>query len=162
MLIEVQVAGLAVDPYSNVPFVLLKGKVDKEKAVPIWIGLMEASSIATKLENIKLERPMTHDLMTNVMSELGGLLESVEITDLKNNTYFAFLVVKKGSKTIRIDSRPSDAIALALRAGAPVFITETLIKSIEDFESKRDTSQKDKWKEILDNLTEGDFGKYKM
>jgi bifunctional DNase/RNase len=162
MLIEVKVAGLAVDPYSNVPFVLLKSKDDEQKAVPIWIGLMEASSIATKLENIKLERPMTHDLMTNVMAELGGMLQSVEITDLKNNTYYAFLVVKAGEKNLRIDSRPSDAIALALRAGAPVFITEALIKSIEDFESQKDASQKEKWKEILNSLAEGDFGKYKM
>lgn len=119
MHVEMVVTGLAIDPVNNAPIVILREK-DGERIVPIWIGVVEASAIAFELEEVKLARPMTHDLLRGTIEALGGKVERVVVVDLRDNTYFAVVVIAKDGHTIEIDSRPSDAIALALRAGAPV------------------------------------------
>jgi len=165
MLIEMKVAGITVDPFTNTPIVILKD-LDEKEVLPIWIGLLEASSIATAIENIQTPRPMTHDLLKNILDELGAKIIKIEVTDLKDNTYYALLHMEVNKKRLVIDSRPSDAIAIALRTGASIFVEESVIKRA----AKIDLSQKsgkvvtdtNEWEDILENLSSDDFGKYKM
>ncbi len=162
--VEMKVAGIVLDPYSNVPIVVLKDMEDK-KTVPIWIGLVEASAIAMELEQIKIQRPLTHDLIRNLLTELQVNVVKIEVTDLRDNTYFALIHLEKGGEVIEVDSRPSDAIAVALRTKSPIFVDEKVVEKSQQIESK-DMSftqeNKDKWREILENLNPEDFGKYKM
>ena len=118
MLRQMTVSGLTIDPFTNSPIMILKD-VDSEKAVPIWIGLLEATAIASELENIKFSRPMTHDLLKNVMELMDVEVSRVEVCDLRDNTYFALIYLKREGREVTIDARPSDAIALALRTKAP-------------------------------------------
>jgi bifunctional DNase/RNase len=165
MLKEMKVAGITVDPFTNTPVVILKDLEEKD-VLPIWIGLLEASSIATAIENIQTPRPMTHDLLKNLLDNLGVKVIKIEINDLKDNTYYALIHLDVDNKRLVIDSRPSDAIAIALRTGASIFVEENVIKK----SAKVDLSQKgDKvvtdtgeWEDILENLSPDDFGKYKM
>jgi len=166
MLIKMKVSGLTIDPLTNTPIVILKD-LDEKKAIPIWIGLFEASAIATELEKITFSRPMTHDLIYELLKTLGVEVLKVEIHDLRNNTFFANIHLLKGNETMVVDSRPSDAIALALRANAQIFVDEKVIeksrnvdfgKKITDLDNLKD----EKLKEFLENLSPEDFGKYKM
>lgn len=166
--IEVRVTGLTIDPFTNMPIIILKDREEKN-ALPIWIGLIEASAIATELEKIELSRPMTHDLMRSILTELVARVERVEVHDLQDNTFYAriFLISPDGKELI-IDSRPSDAIALALRMKAPIFVAKVVMEksrkvdlSAENFDTENE-SAKEKWSEILENLSPDDFGKYKM
>lgn len=166
MLIEMKVFGLAVDPITNTPIVILKD-LQEEKALPIWIGLFEASAIATQLEKIRLSRPMTHDLMNDALTVLDVKVIKVVINDLKNDTFFAAIYFMKGDVDVVVDSRPSDAIAIALRAGAPIYVDEKVIEKSTNLNlsSKRgdiNKYTKDQLKEFLENLSPDDFGKYKM
>jgi bifunctional DNase/RNase len=166
MLIEMKISGLTIDPITNTPIVILKDLTEK-KAIPIWIGLFEASAIATEMEKISFSRPMTHDLMNDVLKVLGIELLKIEICDLRNNTFFANLYLLKNGENFIIDARPSDAIALALRAQAPIYVDEKVIEKSRniDFGSKitdLDQLKDDKLKEFLENLSPDDFGKYKM
>jgi len=126
MQVEMTVAGLTIDPANNTPIVVLRER-DGERMVPIWIGVVEASAIAFELENVKLTRPMTHDLLRNTVEQLGGHVERVVVSELRDNTYFALLAIRQGERTLEIDARPSDAIALALRAKAPILCDEQVI-----------------------------------
>ncbi|MDD5007829.1 MAG: bifunctional nuclease family protein [Syntrophorhabdaceae bacterium] len=165
MLKEMKIAGITVDPFTNTPIVLLKDLEEKD-VLPIWIGLLEASSIATALENIQTPRPMTHDLLKNILDQLGIKVIKIEVNDLKDNTYYALIHLDVNNKRLTIDARPSDALAIALRTGASIFVEESVIQR----SAKVDLSQKgDKvvtdtteWEEILENLSQDDFGKYKM
>jgi bifunctional DNase/RNase len=166
MLIKMKVAGLTIDPLTNTPIVILKD-IDEKKAIPIWIGLFEASAIATELEKITFSRPMTHDLIYEILKAMKIDVIKIEIHDLRNNTFFANIHLLKDEETIVIDSRPSDAIALALRANATIFVDEKVIEKSRnvDFGKKiteLDNLKDDKLKEFLDNLSPEDFGKYKM
>jgi bifunctional DNase/RNase len=165
MLKEMKVAGITVDPFTNTPIVILKD-LEEQDVLPIWIGLLEASSIATALENVQTPRPMTHDLLKNVLDVLEAKVFKIEVNDLKDNTYYAVIHLEVNGQRLTIDSRPSDAIALALRVGASIFVDELVIKKSAKVElSKKedkvvvDTSE---WEEILENLSPDDFGKYKM
>lgn len=166
MLVKMKVAGLTIDPLTNTPIVILKD-LDEKKAIPIWIGLFEASAIATELEKISFSRPMTHDLIYEILKTVDVEVIKIEIHDLRNNTFFANIHLTKDDKTMVVDSRPSDAIALALRANAPIFVAEKVIeksrnvdfgKKITDLDNLKD----EKLKEFLENLSPEDFGKYKM
>lgn len=162
--VKMKVTGLTIDPFTNMPIVILK---DDEEAValPIWIGLIEASSIATELENIELSRPMTHDLIAQMLAKLEAEIFRVEIVDLTDNTFFANIQLKRGDETFPIDSRPSDAIALALRTESDIFVHRSVIeksRKIESEQQSEDQLKSQKWTEILENLTPEDFGKYKM
>jgi hypothetical protein len=164
MFVEMKVAGIVLDPYTNVPIVVLKD-MEEKTTVPIWIGLVEASAIAMELEKIKIQRPLTHDLLKNVLLELKVEVLKIEVTDLRDNTYFALIYLDKGGEIMSIDSRPSDAIALALRTKSPIFVSDKVIEKSQKVDA-RDASfteeNKDKWTEILENLNPEDFGKYKM
>ena len=124
--LKVRVTGLTIDPFTNMPIVVLKNE-DGTIALPIWIGLIEASSIATELEKIELSRPMTHDLMRKMLEELKVTVEKVEITDLTDNTFFAKIWLLKDDRRMAMDCRPSDAIALALRMKADIFVAKDVM-----------------------------------
>ena len=166
MLKEVRVSGLSIDPITHTPIVLLKDK-ENQDVIPIWIGLLEASSIATQLENVKLARPMTHDLMKNILSHLDAVVSRVEVNDLRNNTFFAIIHLTWNGMDLAIDARPSDAIAIAMRTKSPIFVHQKVIDKsrkvdlaqLEEGEGRLDEK---KWEEILEDLTPEDFGKYKM
>ena len=165
MLTPMVISGLTVDPLTNSPIVLLK-EVEGQRTLPIWIGLLEATAIASELEGIKFSRPMTHDLLKNIMGLMNVKVNRVEVCDLKNNTYFAIIHINHDGKEMSIDARPSDALAISLRMGAPIFVAEDVIKKSSQVEIKaepEDTSEQGKkWQEILEKLNPEDFGKYKM
>jgi hypothetical protein len=156
-----KVSGLTVDPYTNTPIVLLKDLEEKD-VVPIWIGFFEASAIATKLEKVQLSRPMTHDLMKNLLDTLRIKVIKIEVTELRENTFYAIIHLDLDGTHFAIDARPSDAIALALRTDTPVYVHEAVIEKSR----KIDLRQQKGGEEVLDDLLEGlqskDFGKYKM
>jgi bifunctional DNase/RNase len=165
-LVEMKVTGLTIDPFTNMPIIILKD-MDEKSALPIWIGLIEASAIATELEKIKLARPMTHDLMKNILGAVGVSVEKVEVNDLADNTFFARIFLRHQNQEHIIDSRPSDAIALALRVGAPIFVDRKVIEKSRQIDLGREgkegnKGEKERWTEFLENLNPEDFGKYKM
>ena len=167
MFVEMKVAGIALDPTTKMPIIILKD-LDGENTLPIWIGIAEASAIATQLEKIDLARPMTHDLLKNILSTLDARLERVEVTALKDNTFFANLHLQVGDSVLSIDSRPSDAIALALRTESPIFVSEDVLRKasnvdLQKMEQEGESEEdKEKWQEILETLSPEAFGKYKM
>jgi len=159
------ISGLTMDPVTNSPIVILKA-VDGDETLPIWIGLLEATAIASEMEGIKFSRPMTHDLLKNVMDMVDVKVARIEVSDLKDNTYYAVIHLKQGEKEMTLDARPSDALAISLRVKAPVFVAEEVIKQSSRIDLKsepQDKSEKGKkWQEILESLNPDDFGKYKM
>jgi len=164
MFIEMKVSGIILDPVSNVPIVILKDGEGKH-TLPIWIGLLEASAIAMELEKIKVHRPLTHDLLKNLLEQLKITVVKIEITDLRENTYYALIHLQTREAVMSLDSRPSDAIALALRVAAPIFVAKAVLdksQHLETKESEFSQENKDKWSEILEGLDPDDFGKYKM
>jgi len=166
MFIEMRVSGLTMEGITNTPIVILKD-LDEKKAIPIWIGIFEASAIATEIEKITFSRPMTHDLLNDIVKLLNTEVVRVEIHDLRNNTFFANIHLLREGETIIVDARPSDAIAIALRAGAQIFVDEKVIEKSRnvDFGTKMtdlDKMKKEKMAEFLENLSPEDFGKYKM
>jgi len=166
MFIEMKVSGLTMDPITNTPIVILKD-LEEKKAIPIWIGIFEASAIATEIEKITFSRPMTHDLLNEILKVLKAVVLRVEIHDLRNNTFFANIQLLTDGSVIVVDARPSDAIAIALRASAPIFVDTKVIEKSRtvDFGTKMtdlDRLKKEKLAEFLENLSPEDFGKYKM
>lgn len=168
MLIQMKVSGLTIDPLTNTPIVILKDMDEGKKAFPIWIGIFEASAIASKLENVSFSRPMTHDLLQAMLTALNTTVTRIEINDLRNNTFFANIyLMSSGGDDIVIDSRPSDAIALALRVDAPIFVDEKVVEKsrkvdLGDERREGDELSKERLKDFLDNISPEDFGKYKM
>jgi len=163
---EMEISGLAIDPLSSVPIVILK-EVEGKNSVPIWIGLLEASAIATVLEEIEFSRPMTHDLLKNIMETMNIVIERIVVDDLKDNTYYATIYMVADGRNYEIDSRPSDAIAIALRTQAKIFMEESVIERSRKIdltkpEDLHSEEAKKKWAEVLENLDPDDFGKYKM
>ena len=161
MLIEMTIKGLMVDPITNMPIVILKDK-EGERVLPIWVGIFEANAIALQIENIATPRPMTHDLLRNVITDLEGRVDRVVVSDLKDNTFYAIIHMTVRGERVAIDSRPSDAIALALRTRAPILVEETVIDNAKtvDFTSERaDNDRLQKW---LESLDPEELGKYKM
>ena len=161
MQIEMTIKGLMVDPITNMPIVILRDK-DGSRVLPIWVGVFEANAIALQIENVSTPRPMTHDLLKNVISDLRGRIERVIVSDLKENTFFALIYLNVNGEVLAIDARPSDAIALALRARAPIFVEEKVIdqaKTVDITPDKGETERLQKW---LESLDPDDMGKYKM
>jgi len=163
--IEMKVTGLTIDPFTSMPIIILKD-MEEKCALPIWIGLIEASAIATELEHITLARPMTHDLLKNILEQLDVAVTRVEVCDLSDNTFFARVHLLRGKDVLVMDARPSDAIAIALRVKSPVFVARHVIAKSRKIdmakEGGNDEMRKRKWTEILENLSPEDFGKYKM
>jgi len=161
MLIEMTIKGLMVDPVTNMPIVILKDK-QGDRVLPIWVGVPEANAIALQIENVATPRPMTHDLLRNIITDLDGQVDRVVVSDLKDNTFYAIIHLTVKGERIAVDSRPSDAIALALRTRSPILVEETVIDNAKtaDFASERaDTDQLQKW---LESLDPDELGKYKM
>ena len=159
-LVPMSIKGLMLDPVSNSPIVVLKD--DEEKFfLPIWVGIFEANAIALQIENIATPRPMTHDLLRNVIHDLKAEVQKIVVCDLQENTFYALIYLGLNGDTVAIDARPSDAIALALRTRAPIFVEETVIENAKtvDFSSeKNDADRLHKW---LESLDPDDLG-YKM
>jgi uncharacterized protein len=161
MQIEMSIKGLMVDPITNMPIIILRDK-DGQKVLPIWVGIFEANAIALQIENIETPRPMTHDLLRNVIQDLQATVRKVVVCDLQENTFYALIYLDVNGATVAIDARPSDAIALALRSRAPIFVEETVIdhaKTVDFTAEKADADRLHKW---LESLDPDDLGKYKM
>jgi uncharacterized protein len=161
MQIEMTIKGLMVDPVTNVPIVILRDR-DGQKVVPIWVGIFEANAIALQIENVATPRPMTHDLLRNVIHDLNASVEKVVVCDLQESTFYALIYLQLNGESVAIDARPSDAIALALRARAPIFVEESVIdnaKTVDFSTEKADADRLQKW---LEGLDPEDLGKYKM
>ena len=161
MLIEMTIKGLMVDPITSTPIVILKDK-DGDRVLPIWVGVSEANAIALQIENIATPRPMTHDLLRNVITDLEGRVDRVVVNDLKDNTFYAVIHLTVRGERVAVDARPSDAIALALRTQSPILVEEAVIDHAKtvDFASERaDNDRLQKW---LESLDPNDLGKYKM
>jgi hypothetical protein len=161
MLIRMTVRGIALDPITNMPIIILKD-MEEKRALPIWVGIFEANAIALELEKIATPRPMTHDLIKNILDGLGATVQQIVVNDLKDNTFFAVIEVNYNGNMVNIDSRPSDAIALALRVNAPIFVTEKVVSKAKSMDIAEEKEETDRWKEWLENLKPEDFGKYKM
>ena len=159
--IQMEVKGLMMDPNSNVPIVILRSE-KHSRILPIWIGMFEANAIALKLEGISPPRPMTHDLLINLLQEIPCEVERVAIHDLVENTFYARIHLKIDGEERIVDSRPSDAIALALRAEVPIFVAEAVLEKakVDDFADR--TQSKEKLKKWLEEVDPDDLGKYTM
>ncbi|HEX2342535.1 MAG TPA: bifunctional nuclease family protein [Vicinamibacterales bacterium] len=150
-----------VDPITNMPIIILRDK-DGQRVLPIWVGVFEANAIALQIENVTTPRPMTHDLLKNVIQDLKARIQKIVVSDLKENTFYALIYLDAAGETVAIDARPSDAIALALRAHAPIFVEDTVIasaKTVDLVPEKGDAERLQKW---LESLDPDDLGKYKM
>ena len=161
MLIEMSIKGLMVDPITNMPIVILKDKMG-ERILRIWVGLFEANAIALQIENVTTPRPMTHDLLRNIITDLDGRVDRIVVSDLKDNTFFAVIHLTVRGERVAVDARPSDAIALALRTRSPILVEESVIdgaKSVEVFSEPMDNARLQKW---LESLDPSELGKYKM
>jgi len=155
------IKGLMVDPITNMPIVILRDK-DGQRVLPIWVGIFEANAIALQIENVATPRPMTHDLLRNVIHDLHAAVQKIVVCDLQENTFYALIYLAIGGGTVSIDARPSDAIALALRTRAPIFVEDSVIDHAKtvDFSSEKDDADRlHKW---LESLDPEDLGKYKM
>jgi bifunctional DNase/RNase len=161
MQVEMTIKGLMVDPITNMPIIILRDK-DGQRVLPIWVGVFEANAIALQIENVSTPRPMTHDLLRNVIQDLKASVQKIVVCDLKENTFYALIYLMVGGELVAVDARPSDAIALALRTRAPIFVEDAVIdnaKSLEFAPEKGDSERLQKW---LESLDPDDLGKYKM
>jgi len=167
MLKAMSISSLNMDPVTNSPIIILK-EIEGEQTLPIWIGLLEATAIASEIKGVRFPRPMTHDLLKNIMDKTGSRVNGIEICDLRNHTYYALVHLTNSGEAFSIDSRPSDAIAIALRAKAPIFVSDEVLKKSKQIEEIRESVPRDKdrqgkrWQDILEKLRPEDFGKYKM
>jgi len=160
MQIEMSIKGLMVDPISNMPIVILRDK-EGNRTLPIWVGMFEANAIALQIENISTPRPMTHDLLRNVIHDLKANVEKIVVCDLQDGTFYALIYLRVDGESVAIDSRPSDAIALALRTRAPIFVEEAVIDSAKTVDVTTDKSDADRLQKYLESLDPDDLG-YKM
>jgi hypothetical protein len=155
------IKGLMVDPITNMPIIVLR-EVSGERVLPIWVGVFEANAIALQIENVQTPRPMTHDLLNTVIGDLGGHVERIVVCELKENTFYATLHLRSPQGVLTVDARPSDAIALALRAGSRIFVEETVIQHARSVELSRESVDVGRLQKWLEGLSDDDLGKYKM
>ena len=155
------IKGLMVDPITNMPIVILKDKEEK-KVLPIWVGVFEANAIALQIENVLPPRPMTHDLLLNVIGNLNGRITKVVISDLKENTFFALIQLEVNGNAVSVDARPSDALALALRVKAPIYAEDNVIEEAKTLDFSSDKASPERLAKWLENLDPKELGKYKM
>lgn len=157
---EVKIRGLMMDPVTNMPVVVLKA-VQGQGTLPIWVGIYEANAIALEIEKVQTPRPMTHDLLKNVLLGLDVRVDKVVVSELKDDTFYALIWMERGGEIISMDSRPSDALALALRLDCPIYVEERVFKSSQVTSSAEKTSNEE-LKRWLENLNDEDLGRYKM
>lgn len=157
MEIEMKIRGLMMDPAANTPIIILKD-VNGEAMLPIWVGAFEANAIAVEIEKLATPRPMTHDLVKNIIWELGASVKRIIITDLVDNTFFAIIELSRNGEVFMIDSRPSDAIALALRADCPIYVNDEVIRNSSAAIVEESESEPNDWPdELIDDASD-----YKM
>ena len=161
MFVEMKVRGLALDPLSNMPIIILRDEEDK-RSLPIWVGIFEANAIALELEKIPTPRPMTHDLIKNILETIEARLLKIVVTDLRENTFFAELHLQVGDGEVTVDSRPSDAIALALRVAAPIYVDEEVVRKAKSLEVTKESEpvkadDPERLREWLENIKPEDF-----
>jgi bifunctional DNase/RNase len=161
MQIEMKIRGLMMDPVTNVPIVILKG-AEGNALLPIWVGVYEANAIALEIEKISTPRPMTHDLLRNMLNGLSCSVMKVVVNQLKDDTFYAIIWLEREGSLISIDSRPSDALALALRTDSPIFVEEEVINTSKAASADKEKSGDEELKRWLENLNDEDLGKYKM
>ena len=161
MDIEVRIRGLMMDPATNMPIIMLKD-VNSDAVIPIWVGIFEANAIASEIEKIATPRPMTHDLARNLMRYLNAELERIVITEIKSDTFYAALWLKHGEEPMVVDARPSDAIALALRADCPIYVSEQVMQSAKLNPSAQEGPSAEQLRGWLEGLNDEDLGRYKM
>ena len=161
MQIEMSIKGLMVDPITNMPIVILRDK-EGQRVLPIWVGIFEANAIALQIENIATPRPMTHDLLRNVIQDLKASVQKIVVCDLQENTFYALIYLTLNGDTVAIDARPSDAIALALRTRAPIYVEESVIDHAKPADFSADTADSERLHKWLESLDPEDLGKYKM
>ena len=160
MEVEMKIRGLLMDPVTNTPIVILRDS-GSETVLPIWVGVYEANAIALEIEKVSTPRPMTHDLIKNVLAGLDARVHKVVVTELKEDTFYAVIWMERGGKIISVDSRPSDALALALRVDCPIFVEEEVLKTSKKATATSETTSEElrKW---LEGLNDEDLGHYKM
>ncbi len=161
MEIEMTIKGLMIDPITNMPIVILKDR-GGERVLPIWVGVFEANAIALQIENIATPRPMTHDLLRNILSEIEADVLRIVVSDLRDNTFYAMIYLDRAGDTIAIDARPSDAIALALRTKAPIYVEDSVVESAKGLDLTKDSTDSERLQKWLEGLNPEDLGKYKM
>jgi bifunctional DNase/RNase len=162
MDIEVRIRGLMMDPSTNMPIVVLKD-VASDTVMPIWVGIFEANAIAIEIEKLAAPRPMTHDLTRNLIGYLNGSLERVVITEIKDDTFYAVLWLRQGGEAITVDARPSDAIALALRADCPIYVSDQVLQTAKlNTSGPPEGPTAEQLRAWLEGLNDEDLGRYKM
>ncbi|MGH9670461.1 MAG: bifunctional nuclease family protein [Terriglobales bacterium] len=161
MEVEMKIRGLMMDPVTNMPIVILKD-VSGDAVLPIWVGIYEANAIALEIEKVTTPRPMTHDLIKNLLVGLDTQVHKVVVSDLREDTFFAVIWLERDGRVISVDSRPSDALALALRLDCPIFVEDTVLKSSKLASSVSDKVSSEELRKWLENLNDEDLGRYKM
>lgn len=159
-MIQMEIGGLGFDPRNLSPLVLLRDQ-EERNFLPIWIGIFEAAAIAMEMQNFKPPRPMTHDLLITLLKNFGATVSRIIINDIKDNTFFAIIEVQtKDGKKLNLDSRPSDAIAIAVRSAAPIFVAEQVMVQAKLVNAEKDAEETQKFKDFIDNVKPEDFTKY--
>jgi bifunctional DNase/RNase len=161
MEVEMKIRGLMMDPVSNMPIVILKD-VDGNTVLPIWVGIYEANAIALEIEKVATPRPMTHDLIKTLLLGLHTCVRKVVVSELKDDTFYALIWLEKEGELISVDSRPSDALAIALRLDCPIYVEEAVLKSSKAATASSDKVQNEELRRWLENLNDDDLGRYKM
>ena len=161
MEIEMKIRGLMMDPITNMPIVILK-EACGSGILPIWVGVYEANAIALEIEKVTTPRPMTHDLIKNVLTGLDTQVHKVVVTELREDTFYAVIWLERGGEVVSVDSRPSDALALALRVDCPIFVDEIVLKNSKQAANMSDRATAEELRKYLDGLNDEDLGKYKM
>ena len=158
-MVEMKVEGLTLDPVTNMPIIILRD-LEGDRSLPIWIGIFEANAIALEMEKVNPPRPMTHDLIKNIFDSVDANVTKVCVSDLKDNTFYATITVQVGEIVVEIDSRPSDAIAVALRMNATILVEEKVLKEAKTFDISPDTAlgEDDQWKTWIKDVKPEDFG----
>jgi bifunctional DNase/RNase len=161
MEVEMKIRGLMMDPVTNMPIVILKD-VNGAAVLPIWVGIYEANAIALEIEKVSTPRPMTHDLLKNLLLGLDTRVHKVVVCDLREDTFYALIWLEKDGQTISVDSRPSDALALALRVDCPIFVEDEVLKNSKVSSATSDKVNNEELRKWLENLNDEDIGRYKM
>ncbi len=161
MEVEMKIRGLMMDPVTNMPIVILKD-INGNSVLPIWVGVYEANAIALEIEKVATPRPMTHDLIKNLLLGLHTSVRKVVVNDLRDDTFYALIWLEQDGQTISIDSRPSDALALALRLDCPIYVEEEVLKSSKVANSTTEKATSEELRKWLENLNDEDMGRYKM
>jgi uncharacterized protein len=161
MELEVKIRGLMMDPATNQPVVVLK-ELQGSGVLPIWVGVYEAQAIALEIEKVQTARPMTHDLLKNVLTGLNVHVQKVVVSDLKDDTFYALIWMERDGQTLSMDSRPSDALALALRLDCPIYVEDQVLKSSKITSVVSEKSSNEELRKWLENLSDEDLGRYKM